>query len=240
MPSSNPQPTTQITLSEFCEPFFLEVGEVLRSTYGGVSAEPWPIRDRLKKRLDGLLEDSSRKYPWLEREYARIEWVLAVFADVVIFDSTLPFAKLWKEQVLLASDPRINIKDGRQRFFLELDAALRGAPSGAAERLAIFQTCLGLGFGGIHANDPGKLREYSEQILQRLDIAPDNRAAEGRMCPEAYQHTQTDRLHEPMAEKLLAIGIVCGALLLATLVTYVWIYVVARGEIKDALGTLAK
>ncbi len=232
------QPVEKITLSEFVEPFFIEVGEVLRANYTGISAEPWPVRDRLKKRLDGLLEDSSRKYPWLEREYARIEWVLAVFADVVIADSTLPFARLWQGQVLLASDPRINIVDGRSRFFLELDAALRAAPAEAAERLAVFQTCLGLGFGGIHRDNPNQLRGYSEQILQRLSFPAGGREKEERMCPAAYKYTQTDRLFEPVIEKLMAIGIICGALLLATVIAYIWICVSAKHDIAAALNPL--
>jgi type VI protein secretion system component VasF len=229
----------QISLSEFCEPFFLEVCEVLRTTYGGISADAYPVRDRLKKALDGLLEESG-KYPGLEREYARTEWVLAVFADGVIAESTLPFAKLWRGEVLLASDPRIGIKDGMARFFLELDATLRASPSEAAERLAIFETCLGLGFGGIHRDDPNKLRAYSEQILQRLDFPSRTRGEEERMCPAAYKYTQTDKLFEPVMEKLMAIGIICGALLLATVVAYIVVYLQGRHTISGALGILAK
>lgn len=239
MPSSIQKHSTP-PLSEFCEPFFLEVSEVLRSGYAGFSGEPWPVRDRLKKCLDHLQEDVNKKYPALEREYSRIEWVLAVFADGVIALSTLPFAKLWQGPVLLASEPRINIKNGMEKFFQELDATLREPPSDAAERLAIFEACLGLGFGGIHFNNLTQLRTYSEQILQRLNFPTRGRGADERICPEAYEYTQTDELFKPVTEKLLAIGIVCGALLLAVVVAYVCVYLDGRGKINDALGFLAQ
>lgn len=227
----------QVSLSEFCEPFFLEVCAILRSPYSGVSAEPWPVRDRLKKQLDALLEQSS-KIPGLDREYTRIEWVLAVFADIVILDSTLPFAKLWTNQVQLASDPRINIKTGRATFFEELGKTLSGMPVDT-ERLAIFQTCLGLGFGGIYRDDPAKLRAYSEQILQRLE-SPAKRGNADLICPEAYEHTQTKKLFEPVMEKLLAIAIVCGAVLLAIPVAYIWSCLLARQNIEEVLGHLTR
>jgi hypothetical protein len=241
MQSSSQKPTTLI---ELCEPFFIEVGEVLCASYEGVSSEPYPIRDRLKKRLDGMMEDSRGKYPWLERSYARIEPVLAVFADTVIQNSTLPFARLWQGPVMLAKEPRINIVNGKEWFFQELDATLdphgRNPPPETAERLMIFQTCLGLGFGGQHQNNPRQLRDYSEQILQRLNLAATREPGEERICPTAYDSTYAGPpIFTPITEKLLGIGIVCGVVLLAAMVAYIAIYFDARHDIAKALGLLA-
>ena len=193
-------------------------------------------------RLDELKKSVGEQSATLADDYQRIEPVLAYFADDMIMASTLPFATKWTDSMLLASEARIGgVADGRARFFLELDATLREVVKAkAAPRLAIYQTCLGLGFGGVHRDNPARLREYSDQILQQLDIRTGNRRVEDRVCGEAYEHTQTDQLCNPIAEKIWAIGIICGALVLAALIAYFWICFDAKNQITDVLGAINK
>src|ERR1017187_10128484 len=223
------------TLIEFCEPFFLEVGNVLRRQVDSVG-DAWKVRNQLKLYLDDLYESAKkRNSASLLTDYQRIEPVLAFFADDVINASTLPFADKWKETMLLASDVRIGIKDGRIRFFQELDATLNGGAM-AAQRLAVFQSCLGLGFGGVHRGNTDKLRDYADRILQQLEFRLTS--AQDRVCAEAYEYTQAERLCNPITQRFWAIGIVCGGLILATLITYCWICHDASGQIARVLGEI--
>lgn len=231
---------TTTTLTELCEPFFLEVCGVIRSTEKGGDRQAWEVHDRLKRKLDALLEQAKNDYAWLAEDYRYIEPVLAYFADVVIQDSKLPYARQWEGQLLLANAPRISSKTGRQEFFDLLAATLCKSGNRAAQQLAIFQTCLGLGFGGAYHDNPAKLRQLSDEILQTLERNAETDPRRGkrreRICNEAYEHTQMEELCRPMAEKIWVIGIICCALLLATVVAYVSIYIDARDEIQRALG----
>ena len=75
--------------------------------------------------------------------------------------------------------------------------------------------------------------------MQQLAAPVTRRGEASHICNEAYQHTQTDILFEPIKEKVLAIGIIAGALLIVTLIAYVWIYFDARGQIKGMLDKIA-
>lgn len=243
---SNPEPATQPTkirgLTDLCEPFFLEVCSVIRSVGPGGDREAYLTRDRLKRKLDALLERAQGASNNLAEDYRLIEPVLAIFADVVIADSRLPYAAQWIGPVLLANEPRINVKNGREEFFKLLSATLGEASKRATQRLAIFQTCLGLGFGGIYRDNPGKLKEFSSQILNRLSSdfgMRRERAKEGYLCPEAYDATQADQLCRPVAEKIAWIGILCVALLLATVVAYAWVYGTGIEDIDNVLGGIS-
>jgi type IV/VI secretion system ImpK/VasF family protein len=240
MPFSNPDRSTPISLTDLCEPFFLEVGKVIRSTAeNGGEREAYRVRDRLLKQLELLRERAEQESASLKADYDRIEPVLAYFADDVINASTLPFASQWVGEMLLASDPHINVRNGREQFFHELAGALREPESRVAQRLAIFQTCLGLGFAGIHFNSSDKLRAFSEEILDKLDAHVRSQKADEPMCPEAYEKDDRE-LFRPVRERVMAIGLLCFALVLATLVSYFWLFFAARQEIANVLGEIIK
>ena len=241
---SNPEQRKAETLTEFCEPFFLEVGQLIRSSQYGGERDANSVRNRLKNRLDLLDEDASKASATLAGDYHRIEPVLAFFADDVIMTSSLPFSSQWAGPILLASHNRVKVVDGKQRFFLELDATLREPESQAAQRLAIFQTCLGLGFTGIHTKNPDKLSSYSAQILQKLDAHVYNHNAGTPICSTAYEVDKQEifkpvvddqELFRPVREEVLVIGASCVALVLASVVCYVAFYFNAIDQIQGLL-----
>lgn len=233
MPLSEPRTSQDKSLIEFCEPFFLAVGEVTRSP-DLHDTDGRAVRDRLIGKLDELRRAAKEESNRLASGFTRILPVLAYFADDVINSSTLPFSEQWKDDMLLASESWIGgVANGKERFFLELEGALREGRT-AEERLAIFHSCLGLGFGGIWRDNQNKLREYAEQVLHQLETVKD------KMCAEAEDRIQPDVLCTPIAEKLWAIGLICAALLLALLVSYVSIHLLTREEISKVLGTIIK
>jgi type VI protein secretion system component VasF len=223
------------TLSELCEPFFIGVGGLMTAD-AGVRRDAWQVRQELTDIMEQMHGEAHgpQATAKLAENYDRIEPVLAFFADDVINESTLPFANQWIGEMLLANHKRVQDWTGRQRLFLELDATIRDPSAEALERLAIFQTCLGLGFGGIHRENVPLLQQYGNNIAQRLE----GRAAQKWICPEAYEFTQTDVLTRPVKENVLWITVICGALVLATIVSYVAINIAARSEISRVLGQI--
>ena len=66
------------------------------------------------------------------------------------------------------------------------------------ERLAVFYTCMGLGFTGWHIGNPDELRRLMRQIEPRIRSLTD--AEERiRITPDAYKSLNTDDLVEPPA-----------------------------------------
>jgi type IV/VI secretion system ImpK/VasF family protein len=232
-----------MTLTELCEPFFLDVGELTRSTEYGGEGDASSVRRRLVDRLDQLRRTAAEQdVASLKEDYERIRPVLAFFADDVINNSTLPFAAEWSGNLLLASLPDINVVNGRVRFFLELNATLHEPPAAASQRLAIFQTCLGLGFAGA---DPATgtpqsaeaLRHAASDILSRLDTNTASKKLDEVICGDAYD-TDDRVLSRPIREPVTLIGVMCVALFVAAVAVYLLVFYWGRSEINDVLGKI--
>lgn len=234
MPRSNVSPPTR-TLIEVCEPFFSEVCNLIRrASYGGSGDSIHRERDRLMGMLSSVRATAEEGGARLWADYGRIEPVLAYFADDVIMNSPLSFADDWRGSYLLASDERINVRDGQERFFMELDATMKEAPTESAERLAVFHQCLGLGFCGIHRQDPDRLRQYSEEALRRLDTHGQSGTADERVCEEAYVVDQRE-FFRPVAEKVMAMAVLLVALMAIVVVGYLGTAYAVRAQLRTAL-----
>ena len=127
-----------------------------------------------------------------------------------ISESKLALAPVWNKNRMAYEQKELA---GDEKFFDLIDQTLEDPSPDADERLAVFYTCLGLGFTGWYAGQPEYLRAKMNVIGARLKktMETDPRA---RLNPEAYQNLDTRNLVEPAGVRLAVVAIVFGACLL--------------------------
>ncbi|MBX3316222.1 MAG: DotU family type IV/VI secretion system protein [Phycisphaeraceae bacterium] len=222
-----------MTLLELCEPFFQYVCRLNRSARKGVRFEPAAVRTDLKSMLSDMRQRASGT-PGLADQFDRIELVLIYFADFMIKESRLDFARKWEE---LAHER--NELAGDEAFFDVLDETLADNSERATERLAVFYTCLGLGFTGFYTGQPEYLRKKMMEISARIRTHVDKDDG-SKICPEAYEHTSTADLIEPPGRSLVGIGIALAGLIVVLIALNVFMYQSASKELLDAMGRIIR
>lgn len=222
-----------MTLLELCEPFFQSICRLNRSARKGVRFEPSAVRTELKSLLAETRQRASGT-PGLLDQFDKVELVLIFFADFMIKESKLDFAKRWQE---LAHDK--NELSGDEAFFDLLDETLSDTSERATERLAVFYTCLGLGFTGFYTGQPEYLRKKMMEISARVRTMIDKDDG-SKICPEAYEHTDTSDLIEPPGRSLIGIGIALFGLLLVLVALNWYLYTSSSGELIDALESIIR
>ena len=191
-----------MTLIELCEPLFQYVCRLSRSARKGGAFEHTQVQAEIKALLVDIKAKSAGTQPPLVESFDKIEIVLMFFVDFMIKESALPWAKEWKE---LAFER--NELAGDEKFFDLLEDTLKDRSPSAPERLAVFYTCLGLGFTGWYTGQPEFLRRKMKEIAGRLQTATESGGGDiARICPDAYEHVDTRDLVEPPGTKLLGIG----------------------------------
>jgi len=222
-----------VTLAEHCEPFFQYVCRLNRSARKGARPDEGVVRGELAGLLSQLKADAASD-PRLRAQYERVELPLIYFADFMIKESKLPFARRWKE---LAHDR--NKLAGDEEFFDLLEEAARDTSDEASERLVIFYTCLGLGFTGFYMGQPEALRKKMMEITPRVrPYLADDR--EPRICPESYEHTDTSDLIEPPGRSLVGIGIALVGLLLVLFAANAYLYHERAGSLGGSLSAIVE
>ncbi|MFW6163809.1 MAG: DotU family type IV/VI secretion system protein [Planctomycetota bacterium] len=225
-----------MTLLELCEPLFQYMCRLSRSARkGGGSLE----YDRVRAEIEGLFKEmraNADTEPGLVGQYEKVEEVLMFFVDSMIAESDLPFAQQWHKNRLAYER---NELAGDEKFWDLLDETLADSSSEATERLAIFYSCIGLGFTGFNTGQPELLRKKMLQCSARIQHLMD-KDEESRLCPEAYQHTDTRDLVEPPGAKLLGIGIALVGLIIVLFVANIYVFghssKVLREAFTDILG----
>ncbi len=189
-----------MTLLELCEPLLQYICRLNRSGRKGGSFEP----SRVRSEIVGMLDDMKSKAGAegnLISQYDKIEMPLIFFIDFMIKESNLSFARQWQEMAY-----ERNELAGDEKFFDLLDETLADPSQSATERLAVFYTCIGLGFTGWYTGQPEYLRRKQLEISARIRTQMD--VDEGaRICPEAYENVDTSDLVQPPGLKLAGIGI---------------------------------
>jgi type IV/VI secretion system ImpK/VasF family protein len=189
-----------MTLLELCEPLLQYICRVNRSGRKGGSFEP----ARVRAEIDGIFENmksKARADANLTSQFDKIEMPLIFFIDFMIKESNLSFARQWQEMAY-----EKNELAGDEKFFDLLDETLADPSQAATERLAVFYTCLGLGFTGWYTGQPEYLRKKQLEISARIRTQMD--VDEGaRICPEAYENVDTSDLIQPPGLKLAGIAI---------------------------------
>lgn len=220
-----------MTLVELCEPLFQFICRLSRLARKGGHASADEVRAQIKAMLADMRAKASAT-PGLGAQFDRIELVLIFFADSMIRESALPFARQWRD---IAQER--NELAGDEKFFDLLEETLADKSEAATERLGVFYTCLGLGFTGWYNGQPEYLRKKMSEILSRMRGRIDADAS-GRFCPEAYEHVNTSDLIEPPGKSIVGIAIALVGLVVVLFVANIVMYRGSSTRLNEALTTI--
>lgn len=207
-----------MTLPEVCEPLFQYVCRLNRSARKRVPLDAGHVRAEAKA-VFAQMKAAAASDPVLHQQYERVEPALLVFLNTMIEKSRLSFAHTWKR---LGGDDGGD-PGGEERFFTLMEQSLAEPGEAAGQRLAVFYTCLGLGFTGPHAGRPDELRRTMMTLGGRIRPFMDADQT-ARICPEAYEKVDTRVIYEPPSRGLtglaLALIIMTLSLVAANIVSY--------------------
>ncbi len=218
------------TLLETCEPLFQYICRLNRAGQKSATMEYATVRAEIKSLLDRI-KNIGAADPRLRESAKYMEQPLTFFVDSMIAESKLPFAAQWHKDRLAYEK---NELAGDEKFFDMLEETLRASGEEANDRLAIFYTCIGVGFCGWYLGQPEYLRKKMLEIAPRIRHLVDSDAT-ARICPEAYEYTDNRNLIEPPAKKIGAIAIAFVVLTLTTLVANYYLFNKASQNLTDAL-----
>jgi len=191
-------------LVELCEPLFQYACRLNRSARKGVELSAEAVRADVKQILFDMRTRAMQE-PSLASQYDAVEPALIYFIDQIIEQSDLPYAADWSRSRLQRELKQRN--DGDEHFFDLLDEALADKSDEAAERLAVFYTCLGLGFRGFYAGNPEFLRRKMAETSARLRHTMDTEPG-ATIVPDAYEHVDQSDLVQPPGRSLLGLLVV--------------------------------
>jgi len=225
-----------MTLIELCEPLFQYICRLNRSAR---TNGPHGQAEQVRHELRGLFESirvNSLSTPGLPDQYQKIRLPLVFAVDYFIRTGPLPFAGQWQPLAVEETPP---IYTGEQSFFLELEKTMgepaRGEQVAAVnERLAVFYTCMGLGFLGQHEDEPKVVHEHKEAIAARIRGMMDPEGVP-RICPEAYESLIADNLTEPPLRSLTPIGVALLGLILLLFIVNAYLYRAMSNSLTDAV-----
>ena len=222
-----------MTLLELCEPLFLYMCRLNRSARKGGSFEHSQVRSEVRALLKDM-QSKAASEPNLLAQFEAIEEVLIFFVDSMIAESNLPFARDW-DQDRLAYERRELAGD--EKFFDLLEETLKDSSEAATERLAVFYTCMGLGFRGFYAGQPEYLRKRMLECSARLREMMDTDEF-SRVCPQAYEHVDARDLIDPPGKKLLGITIALIGLVVVVFIANAWLFKDSANELIKALDKI--
>jgi type VI protein secretion system component VasF len=181
------------------------------------------------------LSVGSRTDIGLSEQYRKVELPLIFFVDSMIVESALPYAQQWDRDRLAKARKELA---GDEKFFDLLEDTLQEDSDAAAERLAVFYTCIGLGFTGWYAGQPEYLRKKMLEIAPRVKQFVDADES-GLITPESYKHTNTSNLPMPMAASLVPLLIILTGTLVMVLVVNIFMFRSTSEELSQVLDTIA-
>jgi type VI secretion system protein ImpK len=216
-----------MTLLQLCDPLFKYICFLNRSARKGAPLEPAQVESEIEAILSDM-RSKARSNPGLVDQYEKVEMPLLFFVDNVICSGSHDLANNWNRLAY-----KRDVVTGDDEFGLMLDNALSEPESVSAnERLAVFYTCLGLGFTGGNFEDPTLRQQRMIQIARRIRSMTEleDRA---RITPQAYSYTLQDNLVPPPVGPVWKIGV--------ALVGLVVVFAVLNGyAYRDAINELNK
>ena len=225
-----------MTLMELCEPLFQYVCRLNRSGRRGAKYEFDTVRGQVKG-LFGTMKATATADFKLNEQYEKVEIPLKFFVDSILSESRLNIAKQWHSKRLAFEWKELA---GDEKFWDPLlEGELKDPTDAATERLAIYYTCIGLGFTGWYAGQPDKIKKKMAQIAERIwgYMKIDEK---GRICPEAYEHIDTRNLIQPPAQKLIGIVIAIIGFVIVLFITNAYMYSVASRDLDRAIKVILK
>ncbi|HIJ70391.1 MAG TPA: hypothetical protein HPP87_03405 [Planctomycetes bacterium] len=220
-----------MTLLELCEPIFQYVCSLSRTAKTSNVLDTQQVRSKIKRTLDEMREKSTASHE-LADQYEKVELALIFFVDFMIKESKLNLTSEWVE---LASER--NELAGDEKFFDLLDEELAGPGEDVAERLAIYYTCLGLGFTGVYIGQPESIRKLMLRISGRIAGMMDA-DEQAFICPEAYEGVDTRNLIEPPGTKLGGIAIALVGLVIVWFIACFCLFRWSSDEVAKAIKNI--
>jgi type IV/VI secretion system ImpK/VasF family protein len=191
------------------------------------------VRAEVKTMLDEITRNASVDVRLLN-QVKRLELPVIFFVDNLICTSRLKFAAQWAENRLAKEK---NELAGDERFFDFLEQDLTDTSEEAAERLAVYYVCLGLGFMGMYQAQPEQIRTYMEKIFPRIrqwvDVDP-----RAKITEDAYRNTDTRMLTEPPSRKIIFVAILFVFLSLTVLSVVYGLYVAAARDLTVSISQI--
>ena len=202
-----------MTLLELCDPIFQYICRLNRAGRKGGQVEYNTVRSEVLGLFEELRTRASSDFK-LASQFKTVELPLVFFVDSLIAESKLACAKQWNKERLAFKRDELA---GDEKFFDILDATLKDTSDEATERLAVYYTCIGLGFSGFYFSQPEYLRKKMHDMSLRIRayMEADSQA---RICPEAYERTDTrDLIQQPAGRVwyMLVVFLICAATALA-------------------------
>ena len=222
---------------DLCEPLFQYVCRLNRSARKGGDHDHQQVRAELKSILADIRAKASADpslAPQFDRDRGRLYIVLLFFVDFMVRNSNLSFALDW---VNLADEEREQAGD--EKFFELLDETLADRSESATERLAVYYTCMGLGFSGWYQGQPEYLRKKMLECASRLRGVI-NADEANRICPEAYEYVNTANLIQPPSSSLVGIGLALCVLVVMLFVTNAYLYHRSSNELSRSLDRIVE
>ncbi len=220
------------SLVELCDPLFQYVCRLNRLARKGGLVEAGQLRSELKSLLADT-RHACESVPGMGEQFSKVRLPLIYFMDFMVRESALPFARSWKH--LQEEEAREIVGD--EKFFVLLAETLAEQSDAANQRLAVFYCCIGLGFTGIHINEPDVLRRKMLEISGRIRGMVDAEDA-SKITPEAYQNVREEVLQKPVAQGIATwLFALLGMAVVFVVGSFVG-YNSAVGEIKDSLAKI--
>jgi len=224
-----------VRLLDLCEPLFQAVCRLNRMGRKGSSTDYATARSEINTIFEQMNLTAKNDLA-ISEQFRKVEMPLIFFVDSMISESTLRFAGEWNRHRLAYER---NELAGDEKFFDLLDETLRETRDGSEERLAVFFTCLGLGFSGWYSGQPEYLRKKMLEIAPRVKAYVDADET-GLITPDSYQHTNTMNLPMPISASLVPLLIVLGGLFLVVSAVNIYTFRSASAELNQALETIAE
>jgi type VI secretion system protein ImpK len=222
-----------MTLLELCEPLFQYVARLSRLARMGQSVEMNQVRSDITKLLAEVKQNAASTAD-LAPQYDKIELPLIFFVDFMVKESNLTFSYDWiefgRERNELAGD---------EKFFDLLDETLADPSEAATQRLAVYYTCLGLGFFGIYAGQPESILGLMSKITPRISSMMDADET-SIICPAAYENVDSRDFIQPPGTKLVGIGIALIGLLLFWSVAWLFLFITTSSGVDNAADAIIR
>jgi type IV/VI secretion system ImpK/VasF family protein len=226
-------PETYLKLLETYEDLFQYVCRLNRAAKTEAHPEYLRVRSEIKTLLDEITRSASADVR-LSNQLKRLELPVIFFVDNLICTSRLKFASQWAEHRLAQEK---NELAGDERFFDFLEQDLTDTSEEAAERLAVYYNCLGLGFMGMYQAQPEHIRQYKEKIFPRIRQWMDN-DPRAKINEDAYRYTDTRVLTEPPSRKIIFVALMFLFFSLCAVMVYYALYYTASVDLTSSIGSI--
>ena len=222
-------------LLELYEGLFQYICRLNRAAKGQTHPDYSRVRSEIKSLFDDI-NRSSASDPAISNQVKQLEAPMIFFVDNMIATSRLNFAPQWAMNRIAAER---NELAGDERFFVDfLEKDLVNTSPDAAERLAVYYVCLGLGFNGMYQGQPEQIRRYMDQIFPRVRQWMDSEKS--KITEQAYLCTDTRQLTEPPNDKISLLVVAFIFLILCVIAICYGLYYKASSDLTDSVNQIVR